>query len=749
MPLAGRSAASPCQRTRSRTRVPSCSRPAILAACACVLALCSAPAAAQDTPAAPVVGGGLTGQPTVLRGDLVLETVGLYAVLRDYADAAAPGWQGFHDHSADGSWARVLADGDLLVGLREGSPAGLDIVDISDPQDLVTLAAVEGTSYTAGWLADSTLLVSIPTAVFAYDLSDPRSPAFASVILAGDHPGDRWFSAAGPLLYLVDRGRQVRVLDVADPLQPADLGTIDLAGDSIAALAAGDGVLHALLVSGSGAARRIDLASHAIQPDGALVQTGSRTLASGPDAVAGPLAIAGELLLAAAGAVHAFGLAEPTAPAPLWQLAGPAEHLAISTSQIFVGHGAELRIHARADGDAPPAAPVVREMLPRLQTIDGQGPVQLAQLHGDRSVLLPVDVSNPTYPRLGDAFETGVDGTFLQRGSLGVMVATEGVLQFVDLSQPAAPSLRGQIDEPGTLFLDGTLGDGLFAVETLGESVATRIYDVSDPDQPQLMTGIEDYGVLAIDGDLLVFRRLNRVAIYDIADPDRPKLASAPSVPGSVMDAEVHRGHLLVLAELGPQDTVVHTFDVGNPRQPVLVQTVSLGRFAADLDRHQDRLYATGYNWGQILAVADPAAPSLLAEFRAWGQGGRGLAFHGDVTTVSGWLLTVRDESFLPTAADEAPRAHAAVELAATPNPFNPATTVSFRLGTARDLAVTIHDLRGRRVAELAHGHFAAGRHTLTWRGRDGGGQPVASGVYVVRVHGSGLEATRLITLLK
>jgi len=68
--------------------------------------------------------------------------------------------------------------------------------------------------------------------------------------------------------------------------------------------------------------------------------------------------------------------------------------------------------------------------------------------------------------------------------------------------------------------------------------------------------------------------------------------------------------------------------------------------------------------------------------------------------------------------------------LVAAPNPLNPATGLALDLARGGEVRVAIHDVRGRRVAELALGQLAAGRHTVSWQARDGAGRELASGVY-------------------
>gem|GEM_PF-2791150 len=76
-----------------------------------------------------------------------------------------------------------------------------------------------------------------------------------------------------------------------------------------------------------------------------------------------------------------------------------------------------------------------------------------------------------------------------------------------------------------------------------------------------------------------------------------------------------------------------------------------------------------------------------------------------------------------------------AIELRpATPNPFNPATQISFSLSTPMDIQITVSDLLGRQVIELAQGHFNTGMHQLRWDGRSSSGLIQASGTYIINL---------------
>ena len=82
------------------------------------------------------------------------------------------------------------------------------------------------------------------------------------------------------------------------------------------------------------------------------------------------------------------------------------------------------------------------------------------------------------------------------------------------------------------------------------------------------------------------------------------------------------------------------------------------------------------------------------------------------------------------------------------PNPFNPATTIPVSVAGADDVDLTIYNVLGQPVRQVWNGPLAVGEHRLTWDGRDAQGQPVAAGVYVVRLHmGDQMRIRKMVKL--
>jgi hypothetical protein len=64
------------------------------------------------------------------------------------------------------------------------------------------------------------------------------------------------------------------------------------------------------------------------------------------------------------------------------------------------------------------------------------------------------------------------------------------------------------------------------------------------------------------------------------------------------------------------------------------------------------------------------------------------------------------------------------------PNPFNPSTTIRFRLPSASSVRLDVVDVAGRRVNRLLEASLPRGAHEIVWHGLDDSGQRAGSGVY-------------------
>ncbi|KPP99091.1 MAG: extracellular VBS repeat domain protein [Bacteroidetes bacterium HLUCCA01] len=111
-----------------------------------------------------------------------------------------------------------------------------------------------------------------------------------------------------------------------------------------------------------------------------------------------------------------------------------------------------------------------------------------------------------------------------------------------------------------------------------------------------------------------------------------------------------------------------------------------------------------------------------------------GSAFAEEQTFVSG-----------PVSLDGGMELPAQVELSQNyPNPFNPSTSIRFGLPESDQVRISVYDVTGRLVSEVADTRFQAGYHVVRFDG-----SRLASGVYLYRLQTGNTVLTRKMSLVK
>ena len=83
------------------------------------------------------------------------------------------------------------------------------------------------------------------------------------------------------------------------------------------------------------------------------------------------------------------------------------------------------------------------------------------------------------------------------------------------------------------------------------------------------------------------------------------------------------------------------------------------------------------------------------------------------------------------------------------PNPFNAATSITYRLARAGRVSLRVYDSRGRTVKTLVDGRKPAGLYHIQWDATDGNGRGVASGAYFYQLRAGGFNTSRKMTLVR
>ena len=77
------------------------------------------------------------------------------------------------------------------------------------------------------------------------------------------------------------------------------------------------------------------------------------------------------------------------------------------------------------------------------------------------------------------------------------------------------------------------------------------------------------------------------------------------------------------------------------------------------------------------------------------------------------------------------------------PNPFIDWTTIRFSLEKESKVVISIYDLNGKLIKNLAGRNYPSGQTTLTWNRENANGHRVSSGTYILSLDVNGKKSSR------
>ena len=83
------------------------------------------------------------------------------------------------------------------------------------------------------------------------------------------------------------------------------------------------------------------------------------------------------------------------------------------------------------------------------------------------------------------------------------------------------------------------------------------------------------------------------------------------------------------------------------------------------------------------------------------------------------------------------------------PNPFNMSTEIFFSLGKQRPIQLSVYDILGNKIIDLANDTHQPGEHRVHWNGTNHYGSPVSSGVYIYSLISNNYKKSGRMILLK
>ena len=435
-------------------------------------------------------------------------------------------------------------------------------------------------------------------------------------------------------------------------------------------------------------------------------------------------------------------------------------------------------------------------------TTDGSANTEYVVLAAGFQGMVIVDVTDPANPV--EVYQRSIGGAPDDLEILGeyAFFVSNGDMRVYQLSDLNAGRV-GEYSAPGFAGSIAIHAASQHAYMTDAFAQKLLVVDISDPTAPSEVVQLQNQGsgMTHVDGDWLFVSNASGVDLYHLADPANPnKVGSLPvfSVTSFALDGDpIVPGPSRTAA--GPAYLYMTTFsgltvyNVTDPANPAARGTHPARDFMTDVDLHDGNAFVVDGRTGwSIIQFVPPITPVFISDFDAtlrdrevdltWQiaadeafQGFKILRDNGDgrMREVQSALLPTSDRTFTDSDAPAGDLRYALVVVEndgsqlrspivsvkvpgqrtalhpASPNPFNPSTTIPFELAEAGHVWLDIFDARGRHITKLVNRPMTAGRHDVTWQGVDSAGESVGSGVYFARLRAGGKTMSQKLVLLK
>ena len=83
------------------------------------------------------------------------------------------------------------------------------------------------------------------------------------------------------------------------------------------------------------------------------------------------------------------------------------------------------------------------------------------------------------------------------------------------------------------------------------------------------------------------------------------------------------------------------------------------------------------------------------------------------------------------------------------PNPFNPVTNIKYDIPVASDVRIDIFNIAGEKVRTLVSREHQPGRYKIQWNATNEFGSPVATGMYIYKIHAKDFVSVKKLLLMK
>lgn len=476
-----------------------------------------------------------------LRGSLAYvaaATSGLRII--DVANSAAPHELGFLDTPGDAMAVVVAARGNRVVAFVADDFFGVRIIDVtnpSQPQEMSHLPQDRGGLWTGIAAYGDYLYVTnaLPDndldGLYVMDVSDLNAPRFVGFAHARRSTG---VTIKDHRAYVT--GDNLVVFDLADPLQPIELGGYESSGP----VAVADGLAYQ--AAGNEGVKVVNV-------DGLTTPALAGAWAIGPSA---DIAVLGRYgLLTGDASLRVLDLVDPRRPKLVGRAATttPTTNILTANNYAYVTQNAvwDINLYRNAGGGlriydvSVPSAPVGKGFYTtpngtgyRAMAVKGRYLYAVSNYPGDQ--LHIIDVSNADAPvRVGlYTASSGIINMVVQ-GQYAYIITTDYLLLVLSLANPQLPVQVGSVAIP--VYAQSLAVSGRYAyIGFINNTNGLHVVDVTNPAEPTItavLPGVKEISALEIQGQQLYAAGDTVLRVYDLSgNPAAPRLIGLAGLRG-------------------------------------------------------------------------------------------------------------------------------------------------------------------------------------------------------------------------
>ncbi len=368
-----------------------------------------------------------------------------------------------------------------------------------------------------------------------------------------------------------------------------------------------------------------------------------------------------------------------------------------------------------------------------------------------------VDISHPYSPSVLSEFtlET-LDNrpTHLDiYGETGVLTENLVGIHLLNLEDPENPDEFAFIDVLFTSYRPPIIYQNALYILRSWEN-ALWVWDITNPESPEhvsTLSGIGNPREWNIDNNRIWISTPFEYDVVNVEDPLHPYIEFETDEILYGSSFQVNDGRLLTAI----QYEGFYYYDISSPDQPVLLGCYETEVRAPEIfSLHPDHAVFTSYTMTfGVLNLQNPGDIHLYgyyADSSSYLIQSLSVNPSGDLVFApthdnNAWDLFHIDLSMMSAGESSTTPVPECFTLSAWPNPFNPTTNIRVGLSQSGTLQLSVYNILGEKVMDLAHGYYQAGEHQFRFNG-----SRMASGVYLLQLESdAGSNETLRLHLVK